>query len=40
MAIREVSVVQIKEAFRRWLNSEGERPIVQGVGTVRRRVRR
>jgi hypothetical protein len=27
MAFREVSVVQVKEALRRWLRGEGERPI-------------
>jgi hypothetical protein len=32
MAFREVSVVQIREALRRWLKGEGERPIAQGVG--------
>ena len=40
MAFREVSVVQIKEALRRWLKGEGERPIAQGVGIDRKTVRR
>jgi transposase len=35
MAFREVSVVQIKELFRRWLDGEGERPIAEGVGISR-----
>jgi transposase len=40
MAFREVSVVQIREALRRWLNGEGERPIAQGVGVDRKTARR
>ena len=32
MAFREVSVVQVKEALRRWLRGEGERPIARAVG--------
>ncbi len=40
MAFREVSVVQVKEALRRWLNGEGERPIAHGVGIDRKTVRR
>ena len=40
MAFREVSVVQVKEALRRWLKGEGERPIAQGVGIDRKTVRR
>jgi transposase len=40
MAFREVSVVQVKEALRRWLKGEGERPIAQGVGVDRKTVRR
>ncbi|HSS09719.1 MAG TPA: IS21 family transposase [Acidimicrobiales bacterium] len=35
MAFREVSVVQIKELLRRWLNGEGERPIASGAGVAR-----
>jgi hypothetical protein len=35
MVFREVSVVQIKEALRRWLLGEGERPIAHGVGIDR-----
>ncbi len=31
MAFREVSVVQVKEALRRWLSGDGERPIARGV---------
>ena len=33
MAFREVSVVQVKEALRRWLKGEGERPVAQGAHT-------
>jgi transposase len=40
MAFREVSVVQVKEALRRWLRGEGERPIAEGVGIDRKTVRR
>jgi transposase len=40
MAFREVSVVQVKEALRRWLKGEGERPIAQGVGVDRKTARR
>ena len=40
MAFREVSVVQVKEALRRWLKGEGERPIAHGVGIDRKTVRR
>ncbi len=40
MAFREVSVVQIKEALRRWLRGEGERPIAHGVGVDRKTARR
>jgi len=40
MAFREVSVVQIKEALRRWLRGEGERPIAQVVGVDRKTARR
>jgi transposase len=40
MAFREVSVVQVKEALRRWLNGDGERPIARGVGIDRKTVRR
>lgn len=36
MAFREVSVVQVKEAPRRWLRGEGERPIAHGVGIDRK----
>jgi transposase len=40
MAFREVSVVQVREALRRWLKGEGERPIGRGVGIDRRTARR
>ncbi len=40
MAFREVSVVQVKEALRRWLNGDGERPIAKGVGVDRKTARR
>jgi transposase len=40
MAFREVSVVQVKEALRRWLHGDGERPIARGVGIDRKTVRR
>ncbi|MGH9307134.1 MAG: IS21 family transposase [Acidimicrobiales bacterium] len=40
MAFREVSVVQVKEALRRWLKGDGERPIAHGVGIDRKTVRR
>jgi transposase len=40
MAFREVSVVQVKEALRRWLRGEGERTIAQGVGIDRKTARR
>jgi transposase len=40
MAFREVTVVQIREALRRWLRGEGERPIAQAIGVDRKTVRR
>ena len=40
MAFREVSVVQVREALRRWLNGDGERPIARGVGIDRKTARR
>ncbi len=40
MAFREVSVVQVREALRRWLNGDGERPIAHGVGIDRKTARR
>jgi hypothetical protein len=40
MAFREVSVVQVKEALRRWLKGDGERPIARGVGIDRKTARR
>ena len=33
-------MVQVKEALRRWLSGEGERPIAQGVGIDRKTARR
>jgi transposase len=39
MAFREVSVVQVKELLRLWLQGEGERPIARGVGVARTTVR-
>ena len=40
MAFREVTVVQIREALRRWLRGEGERPIARGIGVDRKTARR
>jgi transposase len=40
MAFREVSVVQVREALRRWLNGDGERPVARGVGVDRKTARR
>ena len=40
MAFREVSVVQINGALRRWLKGEGERPIAHGIGIDRKTARR
>jgi transposase len=40
MAFREVTVVQIREALRRWLKGEGERPIAKGIGVDRKTARR
>lgn len=40
MAFREVSVVQIREALRRWLKGDGERQIARGVGVDRKTARR
>ena len=40
MAFREVSVVQVREALRRWLKGDGERPIARGVGIDRKTARR
>ena len=40
MAFREVSVVQVREALRRWLKGDGERPIARGVGVDRKTARR
>ena len=40
MAFREVSVVQVREALRRWLHGDGERPIARGVGIDRKTARR
>ena len=40
MAFREVSVVQIREALRRWLHGDGERTNARGAGIDRKTVRR
>ena len=40
MAFREVSVVQIREALRRWIRGEGERPVARGAGIDRKTARR
>jgi transposase len=40
MAFREVSVVQVREALRRWLKGDGERPIARDVGVDRKTARR
>src|SRR6202035_4298481 len=40
LAFREVSVVQVREALRRWLSGDGERPIAGGVGIDRKTARR
>jgi len=40
MAFREVWVVQVREALRRWLHGDGERPIARGVGIDRKTARR
>lgn len=40
MAFREVSVIQVREALRRWLQGAGERPIAHGAGLSRGAVRR
>ena len=40
MAFREVSVVQIREALRRWLAGAGERPVAEAVGIDRKTARR
>jgi transposase len=40
MAFREVTVVQIREALRRWLRGEGERTIARGIGVDRKTARR
>jgi transposase len=40
MAFREVSVIQVKEVLRRWMQGAGERPIAHGAGLSRGAVRR
>ena len=40
MAFREVTVVQIREALRRWMRGQGERTIARGVGVDRKTARR
>lgn len=37
--ICEVTVVQIREAFRRWLNGDGERTIAKAAGVDRKTAR-
>ena len=39
MAFTEVTVTQIREALRRWLRGEGERPIARGFGVDRKTAR-
>jgi hypothetical protein len=36
MAFREITVVQVKEALRRWMRGEGERTFAKGVGVDRK----
>jgi hypothetical protein len=40
MAFREVTVVQVKEALRRWMRGEGERTVARGVGVDRKTAKR
>lgn len=40
MAFREVTVIQVREALRRWLQGAGERPIAQAAGISRGTARR
>lgn len=40
MAFREVTVVQIREALRRWLRGDGERRVARAVGVDRKTARR
>jgi transposase len=40
MAFREVTVVQVKEALRRWMRGEGDRTVAARVGIDRKTVRR
>lgn len=40
MAFREVSVVQVREALRRWLHGDGERAIARRAGIDRKTARR
>jgi transposase len=40
MAFREVTVVQIREALRRWVRGEGERTIARAIGVDRKTARR
>ncbi|MHB8246855.1 MAG: IS21 family transposase [Acidimicrobiales bacterium] len=40
MTFREVSVVQVREALRRWMRNEGDRTIARGAGIDRKTVRR
>jgi hypothetical protein len=40
MTFREVIVVQVKEAVRRWMRGKGERPMAIGAGVDRKTARR
>jgi transposase len=40
MAFREVTVVQIREALRRWLRGEGERTVARAIGVDRKTAKR
>lgn len=40
MAFREISVVQIREALRQWMDGKGERPIARAAGIDRKTARR
>jgi len=35
MAFRKVTVIQVKEALRRWMRGEGERTVAGGIGNVK-----
>jgi hypothetical protein len=40
MAFRGVSVVQVREALRRWVHGDGERPVARAAGVDRKTARR